>query len=137
MNRHIERLLKRKVAFVGSEFKGKPYIKAMLVSEREGGNVFYFDTNHSTARVAQWRENPNACVYFSKNSLPVYRGVMLNGTIELTDDAERKKRHWNIFSKIYYPNGVTDPDYCIAKFTAQSGRYYAGLKSEDVDFTCM
>jgi general stress protein 26 len=29
--------------------------------------------------------------------------------------------------------GVTDPDYCVLKFTARSGRYYSNFKSEDFD----
>jgi len=134
VDRHIKRLLKKKIAFVGSESGGRPFIKAMLVSEREGSNVFYFDTNSSSARVEQWKENPNACVYFSKNSLPIYRGVILNGVMEIIDDFEIKKRHWNMFSNIYYKGGITDPDYCILKFTAESGRYYARLKSENFGF---
>ena len=27
--------------------------------------------------------------------------------------------------------GVTDPDYCVLKFTAERGRYYSNFKSED------
>jgi general stress protein 26 len=34
---------------------------------------------------------------------------------------------------MYYPGGVTDPDYCVLKFTAVKGRYYANFKSEDFD----
>ena len=32
---------------------------------------------------------------------------------------------------MYYKEGVTDPDYCVLKFTAVSGRYYNNFKSED------
>ena len=32
---------------------------------------------------------------------------------------------------MYYPRGVTDPDYCVLKFTAERGRYYSNFKSED------
>ena len=31
---------------------------------------------------------------------------------------------------MYYPKGVTDPDYCVLKFVAISGRYYANFHSE-------
>ena len=36
---------------------------------------------------------------------------------------------WNDGDELYYPKGVTDPDYCVLKFTAQDGRYYSNLKS--------
>lgn len=32
---------------------------------------------------------------------------------------------------MYYSRGVTDPDYCVLKFTAEKGRYYHNFKSED------
>jgi general stress protein 26 len=31
---------------------------------------------------------------------------------------------------MFYPKGVTDPDYCVLKFTAQEGRYYCDLKTD-------
>lgn len=34
---------------------------------------------------------------------------------------------------MYYPAGVTDPDYCVLKFVAVSGRYYANFNSESFD----
>ena len=34
-------------------------------------------------------------------------------------------------STLYYPGGVTDPDYCVLRFTAYDGRYYANFHSED------
>jgi len=59
MNRHIKRLLK-KIAFVGAESGGQPYIKAMLVSRCDGGNVFYFDSNNGS----------NCSVLFSNTESP-------------------------------------------------------------------
>ena len=131
MNKHIKRLLNKKLAFVGSESEGKPYVKAMLVSKREGNNVFYFDSNNGSVRVAQWKVNPNACVYFIGK--PIYKGAMLSGTIEIINDMEVKKKHWTRSMKAIYKGGVADPDYCILKFTATIGRYYCMLKSEDFE----
>lgn len=31
---------------------------------------------------------------------------------------------------IFYKKGVTDPDYCVLKFTAETVRYYCDLKTE-------
>ena len=38
---------------------------------------------------------------------------------------------WQEGDTMYYPLGVTDPDYCVLRFTAESGRYYSNFKSED------
>ena len=129
MNTHVTQLLKKKIAFVGSESGGNPYVKAMLVSRREGDAVFYFDSNNGSTRVAHWMENPGACIYFYGK--PIYRGVMLTGRMEIINDIAMKTRYWKPSMSTIYKGGVTDPDYCILKFTATAGRYYSMFQSED------
>lgn len=122
---------KQKTAFLSSvDDAGWPNTKAMLPPrEREGIRVFYFTTNTSSRRVAQFRGNPKACIYFADTRF--FRGVMLTGTVEVLTDAEAKERIWREGDDMYYPGGVTDPDYCVLKFTAVAGRYYSNFKSED------
>ena len=122
---------KTKPAFIGSVGSdGFPTMKAMLPPRRrEGIHVLYFSTNTSSLRVAQYRENPKACVYFCDRRF--FRGVMLQGTMEVLEDSASKEMIWEKGDTLYYPLGVTDPDYCVLKFTAISGRYYHNFKSED------
>jgi general stress protein 26 len=109
---------------------GFPNTKAMLPPrKREGVRTFFFTTNTSSMRVSQYRENPRACIYFfDKRS---FRGVMLKGMIEVLEDATNKEMIWQEGDTMYYPKGVTDPDYCVLKFTAQTGRYYTNFSSEN------
>lgn len=122
---------KQKVAFLGSvDREGFPNIKAMLQPRnREGIWIFYFSTNTSSMRVAQFRENNRASIYFCDRRF--FRGVMLKGTVEVLTDPASKEMIWELGDTMYYKEGVTDPDYCVLKFTAFSGRYYCGFKSED------
>ncbi len=122
---------KQKTAMLSSvDEAGFPNTKAMLTPrEREGIKVFYFTTNTSSRRGAQFRANPKACIYFADTRF--FRGVMLTGMVEVLTDAETKERIWRDGDTMYYPGGVTDPDYCVLKFTALSGRYYSNFKSED------
>lgn len=122
---------KQKTAFVGSiDREGFPNLKAMLAPrEREGIRVLYFTTNTSSMRVAQYRENPKACAYFCDRRF--FRGVMLRGTMEVLTDPESKERIWREGDTMYYPGGVTDPDYCVLRFTAADGRFYSNFHSED------
>lgn len=46
-------------------------------------------------------------------------------------DSGSKEMIWRDGDTMYYSKGVTDPDYCVLKFTAQSGRYYANFHSEN------
>jgi len=124
---------KQKVSFIGSvDSDGFPNMKAMLPPrKREGIRIFYFTTNTSSMRVAQYRKDEKACIYFCDRRF--FRGVMLKGTMEVLEDAESKKMIWRAGDTIYYPKGVTDPDYCVLKFTARTGRYYSSFSSEDFE----
>lgn len=124
---------KQKVSFIASvDAEGYPNMKAMLPPrKREGIREFWFSTNTSSARVAQYRENPRASIYFCDRRF--FRGVQLIGVMQVLEDAEIKEEIWQFGDKMYYPLGVTDPDYCVLKFTAHTGRYYANFKSESFD----
>ena len=121
----------QKVAFIGSiDTDGFPNMKAMLQPrKREGLRIFYFTTNTSSMRVRQFLQNNHSCLYFCDRRF--FRGVMLKGTMEVLTDAEYKELIWEEGDTMYYKEGVTDPDYCVLRFTAISGRYYSSFKSED------
>lgn len=109
---------------------GFPISKAMLAPrERDGIKTFWFSTNTSSNKVKFFRENPKASIYFVDKRF--FRGVSLSGTVEVLETAEAKERIWQTGDTMYYPGGVTDPDYCVLKFTAIKGRYYSNFKSED------
>lgn len=55
---------------------------------------------------------------------------MLIGNMEVLEDSDSKEMIWRDGDTMYYPLGVTDPDYCVLKFVANSGRYYANFNSE-------
>ncbi len=122
---------KQGVAFMSSVDKnGFPNTKAMLPPcKTEGIKIFYFHTNTSSMRVSQFLENPKSCLYFCDRRF--FRGVMLVGTVEVLQDSETKKTFWKDDYTMYYPQSVSDPDYCILRFTAQHGRFYSNFKSEN------
>lgn len=121
---------KQSVAFIGSmDIAGFPNVKAMLAPrKRIGMKEFYFTTNTSSMRVQQYKENPQASIYFCDRRF--FRGVMLKGVMEVLEDAAAKAMIWREGDTLYYPLGVTDPDYCVLKFVAAEGRYYSNFASE-------
>ena len=130
----IEAFISRqKVSFVCSvDEDGFPNVKAMLMPRKRNSlKEFWFSTNTSSMRVRQYRENPKASIYFYHKGLIRYEGVMLKGTMEVLTDQETKEMIWRKGDTLFYKNGVTDPDYCVLKFTAETGRYYRDLKTED------
>ena len=131
--KEIERFVgKQDVSFVCSvDDDGYHNVKAMLKPRKRNGlKEFWFSTNTSSMRVRQYRENPKASIYFYHKGLIRYEGVMLKGTMEVLTDHATKEMIWRKGDSIFYKQGVTDPDYCVLKFTAESGRYYRDLKTE-------
>ena len=103
---------------------GFPWTKAMLKPrKREGIKTFYFTTNTFSIRVAQYKANPKASIYFC--DAKGFKGMMLRGTMEVLTDAASKEMIWHNGDEQYYPGGVTDPNYCVLKFTATDGRFYS------------
>lgn len=111
---------------------GYPITKAMLrPRERDGIRTIWFSTNTSSNKVKCFRANSKASVYFIDKRF--FRGVSLIGTMEVVETAEAKERIWRAGDTLYYKKGVTDPDYCVLKFTAVKGRYYSNFRSEDFE----
>ncbi|MHD0319397.1 pyridoxamine 5'-phosphate oxidase family protein [Fusobacterium sp. THCT1E2] len=123
---------KQGVTYISSiDEDGFPNTKAMLPPrKREGIKVFYFTTNTSSMRVRQYKINSKACIYFCDRRF--FRGIMLKGKMEILEDNLSKEMIWKDGDELYYPKGVTDPDYCVLKFTAESGRFYSNFKSENI-----
>ena len=122
---------RRSVSFISSiDDDGYPNMKAMLSPCKcEGLKIFYYHTNTSSMRVAQYRKNPKASLYFCDER--AFLGVMLKGEMEVLEDAASKEMLWRDEYVMYYPGGVADPDYCVLKFTAQTGRRYGNFSSEN------
>ena len=124
---------KQKICYISCVDKdGFPNTKAMLQPrKREGIKVIYLSTNTSSQKVANFINNDKACLYFCDKRF--FRGVMLKGRVEVLHDQASKDMIWQNGDEMYYPLGKTDPDYCVLKFTAISGRYYSNFKSENFD----
>ncbi len=122
---------KSKNVMVGSvDNEGYPNMKMMFnAREREGIKVFYFTTNTSSLRAAQFLKNPQASIYFHDGRF--FKGAMLKGKMEVLCDQETKNLIWRDGDTMYYPEGVTDPDYCVLRFTAETGRLYQNFGSTD------
>jgi general stress protein 26 len=109
---------------------GFPNLKAMLQPrEHDGLKVFYFTTNTHSMRVQQYLKNPKASIYFYDTRF--FKGVMLRGKMEVLQDQDTKDRIWRDGDNMYYSLGVTDPDYCVLKFTTINCRMYEHFKSYD------
>lgn len=85
-----------------------------LVSFFEGHRndlAIYFTTNTSSDKVKQICKNAMASVYYCRSR--EWRGLNLSGSVEVVDDRELKEYFWQDSWSMYYPLGVSDPDYAL------------------------
>ena len=106
---------------------GNPVTRAMLVLEHDSYGEQYFSTNTSSSKVACYQANPKASVYYCEPDN--FKGVLFVGDMKVCTDQETKDFLWREGIEKYYPKGVTDPDYCVLRFTAKWGSYYHGLQN--------
>ena len=130
----FEFIKRQKTAIISSvDSEGFPNTKAMLSPRKIDGNDFYFSTNTSSLKVAQYNADEKACVYFYKRGLFSYMGVMLVGRMQVLTEQSIKDEIWQVGDTMFYKEGKTDPDYCILKFSALKCRVYKDLKTDWID----
>lgn len=131
----FEFISKQKTAFISSvDENGFPVTRAMLAPRKIDGKDIYFSTNTSSKKIKQYLDNPKACVYFYERGRFKYQGVTIKGTMQVCTDQPTKDMIWRFSDKLFYKQGVTDPDYCVLKFTCKSAEYYCDFKIENIDF---
>lgn len=125
----------QKTAFIASiDDKGYPVIRAMLAPRLIENDEIYFSTNTSSNKVRQYAADKRACVYFYKRGKFKYQGVSITGGMEVCTDQETKNKIWRLGDKLFYKQGVTDPDYCVLKFKCATAEYYCDFKIETIEF---
>ncbi len=123
-----------KTAFISSvDGDGFPVTRAMLAPRKIDGNDIYFSTNTSSRKVEQFLQNPKACLYFYKRGRIKYQGATLKGTVEVMTDQATKDMIWRFGDRLFYKQGVTDPDYCVLKFTGVQAECYCDFKIDIIN----
>lgn len=122
-----------KNALIGSVAEdGYPNIRAMLAPRKqEGLERFYFSTNTASHKIAQFKENEKACLYFFDSKR--FMGLLLIGDMQVTRDEEYRKMLWKMGDRMYYPKGIDDPDYSVMIFRTKNVRVYSNLVSESFE----
>ena len=127
-----EFIARQKTSIISSVDKeGYPATRALIEPVLVDGNDIYFATYTSSRKVSHYRNNSKACVYFFEKGRN-FQGVEIKGNMEVLTDTATKERFWKPFFKRFYKKGVTDPDYCILKFTGFEAVYFGNFKVQTV-----
>lgn len=131
----LQFISEQKTAFIASvDENGYPIVRAMLAPRKIENDAIYFSTNTSSKKIAQYKENNKASVYFYKRGKFKYQGVCLIGEMEVCTDQPTKDAIWRFGDTLFYKKGVTDPDYCVLKFKCKTAEYYCDFKTATVEF---
>jgi general stress protein 26 len=82
-----------------------------LFGRHQDDLLVYLTTNASSKKVAQLRHDPRIALHYC---IPrTFKGVMLGGNAEVTQDDEIRRAIWQNGWERYYPAGATDPDHAV------------------------
>lgn len=127
-----EFIARQKTSLISSvDDEGYPATRALIQPVLIDGNDIYFATYTFSRKVRHYRSNPKACVYFYEKGRN-FQGAEIKGTMEVCTDQETKQRFWKPFFNRFYRKGVTDPDYCILKFTGFEAQWFSSQRTETV-----
>lgn len=128
----IEFIKRQKTSIISSvDEDGYPWTRALIQPRHVEGNDVYFATYTSSNKVRHYCNNSKACIYFYEKGKD-FQGVMIKGTMAVLTDQETKDKFWMPFYKRFYKNGVTDPEYCILKFTCCEAQWFSNFKVQTV-----
>ena len=102
--------------------QGRPNVRRVFCVWHKGLGRHLISTNTAAAHTQSLMKNGSACLYFSDDA--AFEGLCLYGKAAAHFEPEFRAMLWNDGDEKYYPGGVSDPDYCVLEFTAESGRYY-------------
>lgn len=127
-----EFIARQKTSLISSvDENGYPATRALIQPVLIEEDDIYFATYTSSRKVKHYRNNPKACIYFYEKGRN-FQGAEIKGTMEVLTDKETKERFWKPFFSRFYKKGVTDPDYCILKFTGYEAVWFSNFRVQTV-----
>lgn len=127
-------IARQKTSIISSvDENGYPATRALIQPVLIDGADIYFATYTSSRKVAHYRRNPKACVYFYSKG-QTFQGAEIKGEMQVLTDQPTKSQFWRPFFSRFYKKGVTDPDYCILKFTGLEAQWFSNFSTETVKF---
>lgn len=93
--------------------------------------VAFISTNTSSSKVQHVQQNPNVALYFCQPK--AYQGAMLTGVAAIEEGYTIKEQLWEENMRLYYPQGLIDPDFAVIRVIPSSIKVYNQLESSFTD----
>jgi len=95
--------------------EGYPTASVLTAAKSDGIKHIWFGVIRDGNKAVRAAANKKASVHFGTAE----HSVTLVGEVEILDDVETKKDIWYDGLAPHFPEGVTDPNYCVLKFTTK------------------
>lgn len=114
----IEIVTKVETVVVSSiDENGYPRGITMSNAKGEGIEKIWLATAADSAKVGHYKQNNKASIcYDYKNN-----GITLIGEMKIVEDITIKQSLWVDWFIDHFPEGVTDPNYCVLEFHTKNG----------------
>ncbi len=129
----IEFVKRQKTSILSSvDEEGYPWSRALIKPVLVDGNTIFFATYSSSNKTRHYQNNNLASIYFYEKGRN-FQGVMIKGKMEVVTDLKIKEKLWIPFFYKFYRKGVTDPEYCILKFSCEKAEWFSNFKTETIN----
>ena len=99
------------------------------------GSLWFF-TKKSSPKVGEVQQNFDQ-VNVSYSDPTKMSFVSVSGKAEFVDDKAKLKELWSPFLKVFFPQGLDDPDLTLMKVTANYGEYWDSPSNKMVQLFAM
>jgi len=107
---------------------GNPHVSTVSTIKPESILEAYFSTGMNANKTKRLLRDKRASVCFRADG----NNITLVGEAEILADQETKSRCWQDWFINHFPDGETDPNYCIIKFTTK--RVSLWVDNESAEF---
>jgi general stress protein 26 len=115
------------IALIDEE--GFPRASTISSLKTEGIGHVWFSTGLSSGKARCIRINNKAGLCYCNGG----NNVTLMGIIEILTDPEIKKELWSDWFIEHFPGGISDPNYCILKFSTEKMVFWIDSEYKELD----
>lgn len=96
--------------------------RPMTTQHREFDGDLWFFTGRSTPKVGDISHDQKVNVSYAAPDDDRY--VSISGIAQIVEDREKMKEFWNPAYKVWFPDGVEDPDLVLVKVEVEEAEYW-------------